>query len=74
MEEQSATTQQMTGSTHQAAQGTAEVTKNIGGVSQGAQMTGDAASGVLTTARDLGARSAELRGEVGRFLEKIRAA
>jgi methyl-accepting chemotaxis protein len=74
MEEQSATTQQMTGSTHQAAQGTAEVTKNIGGVSQGAQMTGDAASGVLTTAQDLGAKSAELRSEVGRFLEKIRAA
>ena len=74
MEEQSATTGEITRNTQEAARGTQEVSLNIGGVSQGASATGTAASRVLTGAGTLADRANALRAEVNGFLDKIRAA
>ena len=74
MEEQGATTGEMTRNTQQAAQGTLEVSSTIGGVSQGANATGEAATQVLSAAAELGRKAETLRAEVGGFLTKIRAA
>ena len=47
---------------------------NIAGVNRAAGETGAAAGQVLASAEQLGRQSETLRGEVNRFLEKIRAA
>ncbi len=74
MEEQGATTAEMTRNTQQAAQGTLDVSSTIGGVSQGANATGAAAGQVLSAATELGMKAESLRAEVGGFLSKMRAA
>jgi methyl-accepting chemotaxis protein len=74
IEEQGATTQEITRNTQQAAKGTAEVSSNIIGLSQGATNTGAAASQVLTVAGALGAEADRLGREIEHFLESIRAA
>lgn len=58
----------------QAASGTAEVSANIGGVTQAANDTGAAATQVLSSSRDLARQGEVLRSEVGQFLANIRAA
>jgi methyl-accepting chemotaxis protein len=74
VEEQGAATQQITQSTQQAADGTRGVSSNILGVHTGVAETNQAAEKVLTAADGLQRHADELRGEVNRFLDAIRAA
>jgi methyl-accepting chemotaxis protein len=74
VEEQSATTKEITRNTQEAARGTQAVSVNISGVSQGAGMTGKAADHVLNAAGELGRTAEKLRAEVDSFLTRIRAA
>jgi methyl-accepting chemotaxis protein len=74
MEEQGATTAEMTRNTQEAARGTQEVSATISSVSHGAQATGSAASQVLSAASELGNKAASLRAEVDSFLNNMRAA
>src|SRR5579885_2883674 len=73
VEQQSASTREITRSTQDAARGTSEVSVNIAGVSDGAGKTGTAAE-VVTTAEALGRQSARLHEEIDQFLAAIRAA
>ncbi len=73
MEEQGATTQEISRNVQEAASGTNEVTNNINGVSQAAQETG-AASGELTSASgELSRQSEILKTEVDKFISQVRA-
>jgi methyl-accepting chemotaxis protein len=74
VEEQSATTKEITRNTQEAARGTQAVSVNIAGVSQGAGATGKAADHVLSAAGELGRTAEKLRAEVDSFLSRIRAA
>ena len=56
------------------AKGTEEVNSNIGEVNRGAQETGSAASQVLEATHELSKQAGDLRGEVEKFLESVRAA
>jgi hypothetical protein len=58
----------------EASKGTAEVSSNIGGVTQAATDTGRVANEVLGASGDLLKQSVCLKDEVGRFLSTIRAA
>ncbi|PKU24258.1 hypothetical protein CWS72_11695 [Telmatospirillum siberiense] len=58
----------------QAAEGTQQVTQNIGGVSDAATETGHSAHGVLTAATGLARESDSLRRVVDDFLKSVRAA
>ncbi len=74
VEEQGAATAQITQNTQSAARGTRDVTANILGVNQGVSQTSQAAAMVLAAADGLHRQAEDLRGEVDRFLETIRAA
>jgi methyl-accepting chemotaxis protein len=74
VEEQGAATQEITRNTQEAARRTKDVSDNIAGVAEGADATGSAAEGVKSSAEALGQRTEQLRGQVGDFLAKIRAA
>jgi len=74
MEQQGATTREITRHTQEAARGTGEVSQNIAGVNRAASETGAAASQVLASANELGKQAEKLRGEVDGFFDKIRAA
>ena len=74
VEEQGATTKEITRNTQEAARGTQAVSVNIAGVSQGAGATGKAADHVLHAAGELGRTADKLRAEVDSFLGRIRAA
>ena len=74
IEEQGAATKEITRNTQEAARGTRAVSTNIAGVSQGADMTGEAAERVLGAAGELGRMSERLKAEVEAFLAGIRAA
>ncbi len=74
VEEQGAATQEIARNVQQAASGTQEVSTNITGVSQVARETRGAADQVLSAAGDLTRQAESLRGEVMRFVEKVRAA
>ena len=74
MEQQGASTAEITRSVTQAAQGTQEVSENIQQVTMAAGQTGSAATQVLGSARSLSQRSDQLRRQVERFLESIKAA
>ena len=74
MEEQGATTREITRHTQEAARGTGEVSQNIAGVNRAASETGAAATQVLASADALGKQAELLRAEVDQFFEKIRAA
>jgi methyl-accepting chemotaxis protein len=73
VEEQDAATQEIARSVHQAATGTDQVLRNITAVSDIADEAGMAAERVLGAAGMLSAQSAQLRGEVERFLATVRA-
>jgi methyl-accepting chemotaxis protein len=74
MEEQGATTNEITRHTQEAARGTGEVSQNIAGVNQAASETGAAAAQVLASADALGKEAEKLRAEVDQFFAKIRSA
>ena len=74
VEQQGAATEQITENTQAAARGTRDVTANIIGVNQGVAQTSQAAAMVLAAADGLRRQADDVRGEVDRFLETIRAA
>ncbi len=74
MEEQDASTQEIARNVSEVSAGTQEVTSNIHVMSDGAKSTGTAANAVLDSAHNMSAQSAELRLQLEKFLEKIRAA
>ncbi|CCG39632.1 Putative methyl-accepting chemotaxis protein (fragment) [Magnetospirillum molischianum DSM 120] len=71
VEEQSAATAEIARNIQHAASGTRQVTSTIGGVSQAAAETGQAAEQVLASARSLVDESVALRGVVTRFLNQV---
>jgi methyl-accepting chemotaxis protein len=74
VEQQGAATQEIARNVQQAAQGTHEVSSRITDVQRDASATGSASSQLLAAAQSLSSDSDRLRGEVGRFLESVRAA
>ena len=74
VEQQSAATHEIARNVQEAAAGSAEMTQNLGQVSQAASMTGTAAEQVLAASADLSRSSGDLRGRVEGFLADIRAA
>ncbi|HUC64729.1 MAG TPA: methyl-accepting chemotaxis protein [Stellaceae bacterium] len=74
MEEQGATTREITRHTQEAARGTGDVSQNISGVNRAASATGAAATQVLASANGLGEQADMLRREVDQFFARIRAA
>ncbi|WP_024339678.1 methyl-accepting chemotaxis protein [Bradyrhizobium japonicum] len=74
VEEQGAATQEIARNVQLAAQGTQQVTANVGDVQRGATETGSASSQVLSAAQTLSRDSNRLKLEVGKFLETVRAA
>ena len=74
VEEQGATTREISRNTQQAASGTDEVARNIIGVNDAASHTGVAAAQVLAASGELGRQSETLRAEVTRFLADLQAA
>ncbi|GIK96731.1 MAG: chemotaxis protein [Alphaproteobacteria bacterium] len=74
VEEQGAATQEIARNVQQAAAGTQEVSSNIAGVTQAAGDTGAAASQMLAASGELARQGDVLSGEVGKFLQAVRAA
>ena len=74
MEEQGATTQEISRNVQQAASGTSEVTKNISGVTQAAEKAGAASGEVTAAAGELTQQSEMLKSAVDEFMTSIRAA
>jgi methyl-accepting chemotaxis protein len=74
VEEQGATTSEISRNVQEAAKGTSEVASSITEVSRGASDTGSASSQVLSSAQSLSSQSRNLKIEVERFLETVRAA
>jgi len=74
VEEQGAATQEISRNVQQAAQGTSDVASNIVAVNSGASQTGAASSQVLTSAQSLANESQNLKAEVAKFLDSVRAA
>jgi methyl-accepting chemotaxis protein len=74
VEEQGAATQEIARSVQKTAARTREVTHNIGGVSQAATQTGEAAGEVLDAARQVARQAEQLGSEVGSFVSAVRAA
>ncbi|HYD31252.1 MAG TPA: bacteriohemerythrin [Azospirillaceae bacterium] len=73
VQEQGAATGEIARSAHEAADGTMQVSHNIGGVTAGADDTGRAASEVLTAAKELTHDAENLREMVDTFLINVRA-
>ncbi|WP_372088059.1 methyl-accepting chemotaxis protein (plasmid) [Tistrella mobilis] len=74
VQEQSAATAEIGRNANEAAQGTQNVTDNIGGVSLAAESTAAGSAQVLSTARTLSERSTRLRSTVDGFLSAVAAA
>ena len=74
VEQQGAATREISGNVHQAAEGTRQVSGNVAAAQRATTETGSAAGTVLTAAGSLSRDAAELRTEVERFLEGVRAA
>jgi methyl-accepting chemotaxis protein len=74
VEEQGATTNEIARNLNQAAHATSRVASNISSVNRGAVETGSASTQVLASARSLSKESHQLKGEVDRFLDMVRAA
>jgi len=74
VEEQGAATQEISRNVQQAAQGTTEVSSNIGGVTAAAEQTGAAAGQVLSSAGELQKNGNVLKSQVDEFLRTVRAA
>ncbi|WP_433215399.1 methyl-accepting chemotaxis protein [Dactylosporangium sp. CS-047395] len=67
VEEQTATTNEMTRNITQAAAGSADIAANISSISANARVTTDGVEDTRTAAEELAAMSRELRGLVGQF-------
>jgi methyl-accepting chemotaxis protein len=74
VEEQGAATNEIAGNTHRAAAGTSDVTNNISGVGTAAEMTGAAATQLMTLSGNLNDQSRRLRSNVETFVKEMRAA
>jgi methyl-accepting chemotaxis protein len=74
VEQQGATTKEITRNVAEAAKGTSEVATSITDVNKGASDTGSASSQVLASAKQLSSESGRLRHEVEAFLATVRAA
>lgn len=74
VEEQSAAMQEIARNVEQAASGTKEVTRNIDGVSQAASQTGQSAHEVFDATQLLTKSAADMKSQVDRFLQSVRAA
>jgi methyl-accepting chemotaxis protein len=74
VKEQGTATAEIARNVQQAATGTKEVSSNIAGVSAAAEESGKTAEDVLESTARLTAESEALSGEVGRFLNRIKAA
>ncbi|MDJ0950846.1 MAG: methyl-accepting chemotaxis protein [Alphaproteobacteria bacterium] len=74
VEQQGAATQEISRNVGEAAKGTTEVSSNITSVNQAAGETGASAKQVLDASSKLNQESQNLRTEVERFLQEIRAA
>lgn len=72
--EQSDDTRDIARNVHEAATGTGEVTRNIGGVSASAMRTGMMAEEMIAVAGDLTREVETLQAGVAGFLEKMRTA
>ena len=74
VEQQGATTQEISRNVSEAAKGTSEVASSISEVLKGASETGAASAQVLSSAQSLSLESGGLKTEVERFLATVRAA
>jgi methyl-accepting chemotaxis protein len=73
IEEQGATTREISRNVQQAAKGTSEVASNVGSLSRGANETGTASTQVLGSAQSLSRESQRLKIEVEKFVATVRA-
>jgi len=74
MEEQGSAMQGIVRNVQQAATRTTQVASNVTEVNRGASETGSASAQVLSSAQGLSTESVRLKGEVEKFLAKVRAA
>ncbi len=74
MEEQGASTREISRNVHQAASGARVVAENIGAVDGGAQATGASSEQLLRSSQELAQHSANLRSEIEAFLARINVA
>jgi len=74
VEQQGAATQEIARNVQEASSGTSEVSSNISGVSDAASATGASAKEVLGATEKLNGEARNLKTEVERFLQQIRAA
>jgi methyl-accepting chemotaxis protein len=74
VEEQGAATAEIARNCQQAATGTHQVTQNISGVGQAAEMTGTASTQLMTLSTGLSAQAGDLRKVVETFVQDFRAA
>lgn len=74
VEEQGASTREITRNVQEAANGANAVSSNITGVNEAAHETGAVSGEVLASAEKLGRQAAAMRADVDRFLANIRAA
>ncbi|HWU49470.1 MAG TPA: methyl-accepting chemotaxis protein [Asticcacaulis sp.] len=72
--QQEATTSEIARNIHEVSLNTSEVTSNINGVTNAARASSQGAMQVLSAASDLAQQSEALKGEVERFLSRVRAA
>jgi methyl-accepting chemotaxis protein len=74
IEQQGATTDEIARNCQQAAVGTTQVTQNISGVGQAAEMTGAASTQLMTMSSGLSQRAANLKVSVETFVKDLSAA
>ncbi len=74
IEQQGATTQEISRNVQEAAQGTQDVAMNIGGVKQAAQQAGDASGQVSSAASELSQQTDMLKSAVTQFIQRVQAA
>jgi methyl-accepting chemotaxis protein len=74
VEEQGAATSEIASNTQLAATGTLQVTQNIAGVGQAAEMTGAASTQLMTLSSGLQSQASDLQREVADFVAGLRAA
>jgi methyl-accepting chemotaxis protein len=74
VEQQRGATQNIAQSVRAAASGTADVAANIRNAAQGAEETGETSSRMFASAQNLSSESLQLKAEVEKFLDRVRAA
>ena len=74
VEQQRGATQNIAQSVRAAASGTADVAANIRNAAQGADETGETSNRMFASAQHLSSESLQLKGEVEKFLDRVRAA